>query len=125
MVVWERKPGQVLAHGQLEAAERGDDQARADARVAGVGIRQSAPDDHPDADQDHELGQREAAPRGRRALVDARPSGTPPRGRSGLGLGSALRVALAARGIALGTRAELTGALAAALTHGRARVSGG
>jgi hypothetical protein len=107
----------VLAQRQLAPAERCDHEAGEDEALA-VAALQRAPDDQDDPEEDHELGQREAAPGSARPLVERRPP-RPRLARAGRTAGGlrerALAGALRARRVAL--RARRLTALAASPAH--------
>ena len=95
---------QVLAERELEAAERRDQEARRRSTLAAAVAADTRPRRSGRSREDHELGQREAAPRRRRALVDRRPAAGVAR-RRWRALGRAPGLARSARAIALGARA--------------------
>ena len=111
----------VLPQGKLPAAERGQDQPGGEPLPAASAPAEQAPGDQQDAQQDHELAEREAAPGSRRALVDPGPAGAPAWtwARAGDAARATGRVALGPS-----ARGGLDGALAATPAHRGSRTSG-
>src|SRR4051794_409132 len=113
------KAGQVLSQRELEAPQRGQRDPDGEPDLPAPLPVHESPDHQHDADQDHQLHEREVAPGGGRALLGPRPGAgaAPRRGPAGRRRAGPLL----ARGVALGAGAGQGGGrtLARAASHQR------